>query len=148
MLKSVELIQWLSPRFLPILVACFLLLAGVACSKKEAPPPPPPEVQVAEVIQKDVPIYVELVGSTLGSEDVEIRARVEGYLVSINFTGQPNRLPRRRSMLTRQPLRRLNSTSATRISLRPLMGSLVRRRRKSGAWLDGVRVLCSTPSHR
>ena len=86
MLKSVELIQWLSPRFLPILVACFLLLAGVACSKKEAPPPPPPEVQVAEVIQKDVPIYVELVGSTLGSEDVEIRARVEGYLVSINFT--------------------------------------------------------------
>jgi membrane fusion protein (multidrug efflux system) len=41
---------------------------------------------VAEVVQKDVPIYVELVGSTLGSEDVEIRARVDGYLVSINFT--------------------------------------------------------------
>jgi membrane fusion protein, multidrug efflux system len=86
MLKSVELIQWLSPRFLPILVACFLLLAGVACSKKEAPPQPPPEVLVAEVVQKDVPIYIELVGSTLGSEDVEIRSRVEGYLVSINFT--------------------------------------------------------------
>jgi membrane fusion protein (multidrug efflux system) len=33
-----------------------------------------------------VPIYIELVGSTLGSEDVEIRSRVEGYLVSINFT--------------------------------------------------------------
>ena len=87
MLKSVELIQWLSPRFLPILVVCFLLMVGAACSKKEAPPPPsPPEVQVAEVVQKDVPIYIELVGSTLGSEDVEIRARVEGYLVSINFT--------------------------------------------------------------
>ena len=86
MLKSVELIQWLSPRCLPILVACFLLLAGVACSKKEAPPQPPPEVLVAEVVQKDVPIYIELVGSTLGSEDVEIRSRVEGYLVSINFT--------------------------------------------------------------
>ena len=71
---------------MPILVACFLLAVGVACSKTEAPPPPPPEVQVAEVIRKDVPIYVELVGSTLGSEDVEIRSRVEGYLVSINFT--------------------------------------------------------------
>jgi membrane fusion protein (multidrug efflux system) len=60
---------------------------GVGCSKKEAPPPPPPaEVLVAEVVQKDVPIYIELVGSTLGSEDVEIRARVEGYLISINFT--------------------------------------------------------------
>jgi membrane fusion protein (multidrug efflux system) len=41
---------------------------------------------VAEVVQKDVPIYVELVGATLGSEDVEIRARVEGYLSSVNFT--------------------------------------------------------------
>jgi membrane fusion protein (multidrug efflux system) len=62
------------------------LAAGVACSKTEAPPPPPAEVLVAEVVQKDVPIYIELVGSTLGSEDVEIRSRVEGYLVSINFT--------------------------------------------------------------
>jgi membrane fusion protein (multidrug efflux system) len=63
-----------------------LLAAAIACSKKEPSPPPPPEVQVAEVLQKDVPIYVELVGATLGSEDVEIRARVEGYLVSMNFT--------------------------------------------------------------
>src|SRR4030095_2702225 len=87
MLKSVELIKWLSPRFLPILVACFLLMVGAACSKKEAStPPPPPEVQVAAVVQKDVPIYIELVGATLGSEDIEIRARVEGYLVSVNFT--------------------------------------------------------------
>ena len=86
MFKRFELILRRSPRFLPILVACFLLAFGVACSKTEAPPPPPPEVQVAEVIQKDVPIYVELVGSTLGSEDIEIRARVEGYLVAIDFT--------------------------------------------------------------
>jgi membrane fusion protein, multidrug efflux system len=66
-------------------MACLVLAA--ACSKKEAPPPPaPPDVQVAEVVQKDVPIYIELVGATLGSEDVEIRARVEGYLDSVNFT--------------------------------------------------------------
>jgi membrane fusion protein (multidrug efflux system) len=62
-------------------------MVAIACSKKEAPPPPPPpEVQVAEVVQKDVPIYIELVGATLGSEDIEIRPRVEGYLVSVNFT--------------------------------------------------------------
>ena len=59
---------------------------AAACSKKEPPPPPAPEVQVATVVQKDVPIYIELVGATLGSEDVEIRARVEGYLSSVNFT--------------------------------------------------------------
>ncbi len=67
------------------LMICLVLAA--ACSKKEAPPPPaPPEVQVAEVTQNDVPISIELVGSTFGSEDVEIRARIEGYLVSMNFT--------------------------------------------------------------
>jgi len=66
--------------------ACLALALAAACSKAEPPPPAPPEVQVATVIQKDVPIYVELVGTTLGSQDVEIRARVEGYLTSINFT--------------------------------------------------------------
>ena len=81
-----ELIQRLSIRLSPMLVPCFLLAVGVGCSKTEAPPPPPPEVQVTAVAQKDVPIYTELVGATLGSEDVEIRARVEGYLVSVNFT--------------------------------------------------------------
>ena len=68
------------------LIVGFSLAAITACSKKEPPPPPPPEVQVSTVIQKDVPIYVELVGATLGSEDVEIRARVEGYLAAVSFT--------------------------------------------------------------
>ena len=69
-----------------MLVPCLLLAIGVGCSKKEAPPPSSPEVQVSEVVRKDVPIYIELVGATLGSEDIEIRPRVEGYLVSMNFT--------------------------------------------------------------
>jgi membrane fusion protein (multidrug efflux system) len=43
-------------------------------------------VEVTTAVQRDVPIYVELVGSTLGSEDVEIRARVEGYLASMSFS--------------------------------------------------------------
>ena len=84
--KNAELIQRRSTKLSCLLLVCLFLAAGVGCSKKEAPPPPPPEVLVAEVVQKDVPIYIELVGSTLGSEDVEIRSRVEGYLVSINFT--------------------------------------------------------------
>ena len=80
-----ELIQRLRRRLSPMLVPCLLLAVGVGCSKKEAPPPPPPEVQVADVVQKDVPIYIELVGATLGSQDIEIRSRVEGYLISMNF---------------------------------------------------------------
>jgi membrane fusion protein (multidrug efflux system) len=84
--KNAELIQRRSTKLSCWLLVCWFLAAGVGCSKKEAPPPPPPEVLVAEVVQKDVPIYIELVGSTLGSQDVEIRARVEGFLISINFT--------------------------------------------------------------
>jgi membrane fusion protein (multidrug efflux system) len=75
-----------STLFAAALVLFVSLAAITGCSKEAPPPPPPPEVTVAEVVQKDVPIYIELVGSTLGSEDVEIRARVEGYLTSVNFT--------------------------------------------------------------
>jgi membrane fusion protein, multidrug efflux system len=51
-----------------------------ACSKPPPPPPPPPDVVVAEVIQRDVPIYAEWVGTTEGNITAQIRARVQGYL--------------------------------------------------------------------
>jgi len=42
-------------------------------------------VQVIEVQRMDVPLHLEMVGTTLGTQDVPIRARVEGFLESINF---------------------------------------------------------------
>ena len=63
-------------------------LAG--CGGKKAPSAPPPAVQVAQVIQHDVPIYVEAVGQTRGSKEVEIRARVEGYVQSVDFAEGSN----------------------------------------------------------
>lgn len=36
-------------------------------------------------IQRDVPVYLELVGQTRGSEDVEVTARVEGWLQGMHF---------------------------------------------------------------
>jgi membrane fusion protein, multidrug efflux system len=89
---NVEIVYLKCRRFVAIFPTrmfslTLVVVAALACSKTEPPPPPPPpEVEVAEIVQKDVPIYIELVGATLGSEDVEIRARVEGYLVSMNFT--------------------------------------------------------------
>ncbi len=63
------------------------LSALVGCGKAapEAGPPPPPDVKVAEVIVRDVPLYSENVGQTRGSTEVEIRARVEGFLAAIHF---------------------------------------------------------------
>ena len=46
----------------------------------------PPEVQVTPVIQKDVPIYSEWVGTTVGYVTAQIRARISGYLMSQNYT--------------------------------------------------------------
>jgi membrane fusion protein (multidrug efflux system) len=61
-------------------------IAASGCGRKEAPAGAPPEVYVTDVVQKDVPVYMELVGQTRGSQDVEIRARVEGYLNRVAFT--------------------------------------------------------------
>jgi membrane fusion protein (multidrug efflux system) len=52
---------------------------------EEAKPPPPPEVDVTPVVQRDVPIFAELTGTLKGHEDIEIRARVEGFLKSIDY---------------------------------------------------------------
>ena len=68
------------------LVAATLLVAcGVACDKPAPPPPGPPEVVVTPVIKQDVPVYLELVGQASGFQDVEIRARVEGFLDNVGF---------------------------------------------------------------
>jgi membrane fusion protein (multidrug efflux system) len=45
----------------------------------------PPEVYVTDVVARDVPTYLELVGQTAGYQDVDIRARVEGFLETMNF---------------------------------------------------------------
>jgi membrane fusion protein (multidrug efflux system) len=63
-------------------------VAALSAACGEAPaaaPPPPPEVYVMPVVQKDVPTYLELVGQTRGYQDVDVRARVEGFLERVHF---------------------------------------------------------------
>ncbi len=40
---------------------------------------------MAPVVQRDVPVYVEVIGQTRGSTEIEVRARVEGFLESVNY---------------------------------------------------------------
>jgi membrane fusion protein (multidrug efflux system) len=57
-----------------------------ACGEKEPPAtPPPPKVKVAAALARDVPVYVEAIGETRGNTEIEIRARVEGFVESIDF---------------------------------------------------------------
>ena len=69
--------------------AAALTLAGIltsACHGEEAKvAPPAPQVLVAHIERRDVPIVMELVGQTKGAQDVEIRARVEGFVDSVAF---------------------------------------------------------------
>jgi RND family efflux transporter MFP subunit len=60
------------------LLACLPLIT--ACRKAAPPPPPPPTVQVVEVVQKDVPIYREWVGSIDGFTNADIKPQVTGYV--------------------------------------------------------------------
>lgn len=93
--KEFSVLQLSPPRRFCLRVSSFrsctvipLLLISVllgACSKQEAPPRPPLELPVVTVIQRDQPIEIEMVGQTLGSSDIPIRARVDGFLESIGF---------------------------------------------------------------
>jgi len=66
-------------------VAAMAAAFAAACEKPQAAPPPPPEVYVVTVVQKDVPTYLDLVGQTEGEQDVDVRARVEGFLETMDF---------------------------------------------------------------
>jgi len=65
-------------RYVGILTAVALLLAG--CGKPETPAPPPPEVTVIGIEPGDAPVTFEFVGNTASSQQVEVRARVDGFL--------------------------------------------------------------------
>ncbi len=63
-----------------ICLAVAATFSMVACHKP-VPAPPTPTVLVTEVVQKNVPIYSEWVGTTLGFVDAQIHPRVQGYLL-------------------------------------------------------------------
>jgi len=71
--------------FILAILMAVISLAGCTEDKKVAAPPPPPEVEMAEVIQKDVPVYSEWVASMDGLVNATILAQVQGYLIRQNY---------------------------------------------------------------
>src|SRR6185503_7216160 len=69
--------------WLVAIVVPMLLIAG--CAKKAPPPLPPAKVTVIKAIQQDVPLYEDFIAQTFGLSDVDIRSRVEGWIVAVHF---------------------------------------------------------------
>ncbi len=72
------------PRSAASLVAGLLVWAA-GCAEKKPPPPPPPTVLVAPVVKEDVSVFSEFVGTVNGYLNVDIRARVAGFLKSQDY---------------------------------------------------------------
>src|SRR5688572_28930103 len=66
-----------------------LILAGLFVFGRSNTPAqtarPPLTVEVVEVVQKDVPLYSEWIGTTEGLVNAEIKAQVTGYLLRQNY---------------------------------------------------------------
>ena len=74
-------------RWLPraAMLATLAICLGSACKRAEPPTAPPPEVLVTDVVQKDVPIYGEWVGTTVGFVNAQVMPRVQGYLLKQDY---------------------------------------------------------------
>src|SRR5579875_3452685 len=71
-----------------LMSAAMLLVLSSGCKRsQDAPPqpPPPPVVEVAAVIQKDVPIYSEWIGTLQGYVNAQIQPQVTGYLIRQDY---------------------------------------------------------------
>jgi membrane fusion protein, multidrug efflux system len=68
-----------------MLAVSLLVIFAAGCAKEEKAAPQAPEVEVVDVVQKDVPVYSEWVGTTDGLVNATIRAQVTGYLITQNY---------------------------------------------------------------
>jgi RND family efflux transporter MFP subunit len=63
------------------------LLSSGGCGNKNvsAAAPPPPNVQIVEVVQRDVPVYHEWIATLDGYVNAQIQPQVSGYLIRQNY---------------------------------------------------------------
>lgn len=73
-----------NPRNSLLFFSSFAFLLS-SCRKEAITEAPPMKVNVVKAVQSDVPLYEEFVAQVYGQSDVDIRARVEGWVTSVNF---------------------------------------------------------------
>ena len=61
------------------------IVSGCGDAPRAAAPAPPPTVVAESVVEQDVPISAEWVGTLVGYIDAQLRPRVSGHLMSQNY---------------------------------------------------------------
>jgi RND family efflux transporter MFP subunit len=69
----------------PLALAALSLFVLTACEQNTFVPPPPPKVEVAVPVQKSITRYLDATGNTAAIKNVDLVARVQGFLQSINY---------------------------------------------------------------
>src|SRR5262245_32304375 len=67
-----------------VLILAGLFLFGRSNTTAQAPRPPL-TVEVVKIVQQDLPVYSEWIGTTEGMVNAEIKAQVTGYLWRQNY---------------------------------------------------------------
>ena len=80
---SAGTVQWLIAG---LIIGVLMTTAGCSNARSAPNPPDPPTVEVAEVVQQDVPIYSEWIGTLDGLVNADIKAQVSGYLLEQTYT--------------------------------------------------------------
>lgn len=68
-----------------VVIATALMLGACDSSEEAVSQLPPLMVRVTQSVVQDVLLTMEMVGTTMGTQDVPIRTRVEGYLETMEF---------------------------------------------------------------
>src|ERR1700710_784156 len=69
----------------PLALTALSLFLLTACEQNTFVPPPPPKVEVAVPVQKSITRYLDATGNTAATKNVDLVARVQGFLQSINY---------------------------------------------------------------
>jgi RND family efflux transporter MFP subunit len=66
-------------------LAALTCVALAGCEQNAYVPPPPPKVDVANPVQRSITRYLDATGNTAAIKSVDLVARVQGFLESINY---------------------------------------------------------------
>ena len=83
--NSIRTLKLVSSTSAGVLAVAILILVTHSRAKRTEQSPAPPIVEVAQVVQGDVPIYGEWIGTLTGQVNADVKAQVTGYLLTQNY---------------------------------------------------------------